>query len=223
MDGFLNFMTGAEAPWWSALLGIIAGGLLTYFTTRRTMKAQAAIDRTKAQDEREHKDEEQWRLTATSHVADLIAANFRYLEYVTVTRREINSKYPRDQRTLGNRDYTKDLADALSAKGLSHTSEMQRIYSMIVISTGGAVAQAARNLILRDHDHVPELTDEEYTRTREEASVASSILMLVAQQRLSKKQEGDDPQVAHLIRTAKSVDLSQVDKHGYLKDHSANT
>lgn len=206
MDDFLTFMTSAESPWWSALLGIITGGMLTYFTTRRTMKAQAAIDRVKAEDERKHKDDEQWRATATSQVSDLIAAHFRYLEYVMVTRRDINGKYPADQRTMDNREYTRDLAEALSTKGLSFASEMQRIYSMIEITTGGSVAQAARNLILKDNDHRPELTDEQFKDSRGEASVASAILMTVAKKRLSRKQEGDDPQVAHLIKTAKSVD-----------------
>lgn len=210
MQEFLNFMSSAEAPWWSALLGIVVGGILTYFTTRRTMTAQAAIDRVKAEDDRKHKDDEQWRATATSQVSDLIATHFRYLEYVTITRREINNKYQADQRTMDNGDYTKELADALSAKGLSFTSEMQRIYSMIEITTGGSVAQAARNLILKDNDHRPELTDEQFNESRGEASVASAILMTVAKKRLSRKQEGDDPQVAHLIKTAKSVDPATI-------------
>lgn len=210
MQEFLNFMGSTDAPWWSALVGIVAGGMLTYLTTRRTMRAQAAIDRTKAEADRKHKDEEQWRASATSYVADLMSVHFRYLEYVMVTRREINSKHPRDARNLHNREYTKDLADVLSTKGLPLLSEMQRVYSLVEITCGGAVAQAARNLLLKDNEHRPELTDEEYERTRGDASVASAILMTVAKKHLSVKQDGDDPLVAHLIQNAKSVDLEDI-------------
>lgn len=210
MQEFLDFMGSTDAPWWSALVGIVAGGMLTYLTTRRTMKAQAAIDRTKAEDERNHKDNEQWRATAISYVAELLALHFRYLEHVTVTRRDVNSKHPVSARTMENREYTKDLADALSSKGLSLLSEMQRVYSLIEITTGGAVARAARNLILKDNDHRPELSDDEYTHTRGEASVASAILMSVAKQRLSQKQDDDDPLVEQLIQNAKSVNLEDI-------------
>ncbi len=209
MQEFLDFLTSTDAPWWSALVGILAGGLLTYFTTHRSVRLQAENDRKKAEVEREHQVDGQWRFTAVSYVAELLAAHFRYLEYAMVTKREVNKQHPDSEtRNLDNPAYASDLADALGAKGLALMSELQRIYSLIEITIGGSVAQAARNLILKDNEHRPELTQEEFEKTRGDCSLASAILMAQAKKRLSTKQDGQDPLLDHLIATAESVNIA---------------
>lgn len=210
MQVLIDFVTSANAPWWSALVGILAGGFLTYFTTLRSMKAQAELDKQRVETERKHVEHDQWRDAAVSHVSDLIAVHFRYLEYVLRAHRDINSKHSLEDRNESNRAYIKDVADDLSKNGLPLMSEMQRVYSLIEITTGGGVAQAARNLLLKDNEHVPQLSEQEFTRTREDASVASAILMHTAKRRLSIKQDADDPIVANLIDTARSVELPDV-------------
>lgn len=210
MEDLIDFITTANAPWWSALVGIAAGGFLTYFTTLRSMKAQADLDKQRSEIERKHAEHDHWRDAAVSHVSEFIAVHFRYLEYVIRARRDINTKHALEDRNESNHAYIKDVADDLSEKGLPLMSEMQRIYSLIEITTGGGVAQAARNLILKDNEHVPQLSEREFERTREDASVASAILMHTAKRRLSIKQDADDPVVANLIKTARSVKLPDV-------------
>lgn len=174
------------------------------------MKAQADLDNQRLETERKHVEHDEWRGAAVSYVSDFMAVHFRYLEYVLRAHHDINAKHAREDRSETNRAYVKDLADALSEKGLPLMSEMQRVYSLIEITTGGAVAQAARNLLLKDNEHVPQLSEPKFTRTREDASVASAILMHTAKRRLSIKQDADDPFVANLIDTARSVELPDV-------------
>ena len=117
-------------------------------------------------------------------------------------------KGPRNRLTVHFQ--TKGLSVHRAKVQLPLMSEMQRVYSLIEITTGGGVAQAAGNLLLKDNEHVPQLSEQEFTHTREDASVAAAIIMHTAKRRLSIKQDADDPFVANLIDTARSVELPDV-------------
>jgi hypothetical protein len=183
---FWNFLTSETAPWWSALVGTVVGGVITYLTTSRATQQQREADRLKAEDERFHADKDRWRQETITLVSELMVANYQYLERILVSRRVLRSSFPRTPGTgtEAYRDYTQLSADLVSSETLPMLSELQRLFSLFQVTAGGDIADAATNLVTTLNEHTFDLDNDNFSRTRQDASMAAALLIAVAQKDL---------------------------------------
>jgi hypothetical protein len=183
---FWNFLTSETAPWWSALVGTVVGGVITYLTTSRATQQQREAERLKTEDERFHADKDRWRQETITLVSELMVANYRYLEHILVSRRILRSSFPRTPAVDSEayRDYSKLTADLVSSETLPMLSELQRLFSLFQVTSGGDIADAATNLVTKLNEHTFDLSNDDFNRTRQDASMAAALLTTVAQKDL---------------------------------------
>ena len=185
------FITTGTAPWWSALVGTLLGGGLTFATTRYTTKLQMSNERKKIADERAHQLQIQLRKDTVGHISDMLTAHYRYMEHALNGQHKLGKKYPSmpDLSAVEQHHYLSDLATH-TAEALPMLSELQRIFAIIQITSDQDVAKASQNLIGKLNDHRAGVTSDEFSRTREDAIVASAILIGIANKKLSAVKPG---------------------------------
>lgn len=174
-----------EAPWWSALVGTVVGGLITYLTTKHNANEQRLADRIKADDDRLISDKEKWRTETIAHVSDMLVANYRLRNHILVSRRGIFKKYPGAPVVAPEelKAFQTDLMDTTETT-LPILTDLQRQWAILQITSDGDLAEAAGNLFLTLSDHHPELSSAEFELTRDKASKAAALLMNVAKREL---------------------------------------
>ncbi|SEJ78470.1 hypothetical protein SAMN04487917_11383 [Arthrobacter sp. yr096] len=185
MDQFIQFLIQGEAPWWSALVGTVVGGLITHLTTRQNAREQRVADRIKHDDERVLIDREKWRAETIGHVSDMLVANYRLRNHVLTSRRAILAKYPESPKVADDERaaFISELEDYTETV-LPLQEDLQRRWAILQIIADGDLAEAAGNLFLKLADHHPELSKEDFHHSVDKASKAAAILMRIAQREL---------------------------------------
>ncbi|ASN18493.1 hypothetical protein [Arthrobacter sp. YN] len=185
MDQIFQFLIQGEAPWWSALVGTVVGGFITYLTTRQNAREQRVADRIKHDDERVLVDKEKWRAETIDHVAEMLVANYRLRNHVLTARRAIFARYPESPLVADDdriafiselEDYTETVLPLQEA--------LQRRWAILQIIAEGDLAEAAGNLFLKLADHHPERSKQDFHESLDKTSKAAALLMHVAQREL---------------------------------------
>jgi hypothetical protein len=185
VDQFIQFLMQGEAPWWSALVGTVVGGLITYLTTKHTAREQRSADRIKADDDRLLADKEKWRTETIAHVSNMLVATYRLRNHILVSRRGILKKYPAAPVVSPEalKAFQTDLMD-ITETTLPILADLQRQRAILQITSDGDLAEAAVNLFLSLSDHHPQLSSAEFELTRDKASKAAALLMNLAKREL---------------------------------------
>lgn len=185
MDQFIQFLMQGEAPWWSALVGTVVGGFITYLTTKHNAREQRLADRIKADDDRLLADKEKWRTETIAHVSDMLVGYYRLRNHILAARRVVRQKYPTapDVSREEKKAFIKDLED-ITEETLPILADSQRQWAILQITADGDLAEAAGNLILCLNDFHPELANPEFHKAMDDASKAAALLMNVSKREL---------------------------------------
>lgn len=185
VDQFIHLLMQGEAPWWSALVGTIVGGLITYLTTKHTAEQQRLAERIKADDERVLADKEKWRVETMSHVSDMLVVNYRLRNHILTSRRTIKLKYPQTPQVQAEekKAFVIDIED-IAVTTLPILADAQRQWAILQLTADGDLAEAASHLLLCLNDFHPELAGPEFQKAMDDVSKATALLMNIAKREL---------------------------------------
>lgn len=178
---FWTFVTTGTAPWWSALLGTIVGGIITYLTTHRLSEKQRIADGIKADDVRIQAEKDKWRDETIALISELLVASYRYQDVTLRARRDLRAAHPQapEPGTEERRAYGRKI-DELGDDVLSSLTEIRRITAMLQVISIGDIAVAAVRLMSALTEHAFELEEFDFQKSQLEAAGASGRLIQLA-------------------------------------------
>lgn len=180
-----EFFTSDTAPWWSALLGTVIGGFITWLISRSSMKAQAGNEQVKAEAAREYDDRVRWRLEMSELIAELLSVHFQYMDRVVRYQYDLAMKFGgSDQFDFDKREVRDAIAETLERLAALNT-DLRRLNARIQILSQGDLGVASQHLFDMSHKHNPGLPSAKFKANTTEAEESADLLMRVAKDALT--------------------------------------